>query len=161
MATSSSANFISLERYKNHIYKGTKKALQATLDDIKDYLLTTVKEIIYNGDVSNRYSADGDYLRQFTLFQSYAWNVEYWGRENGFITYGLEFDSSFYKIHGIEVLNTVDDFISVLDENVGELFTDDFHPEGWWTNFKAWVETSFDSLFVKHLTAEGIKVKKI
>lgn len=161
----SSIDFLSLEQYKNHIYQGTERALQKTLDDIKSYLLTTIKQIVYDDDAT--WYKDNDYeyregliSRNYTLLQSYAWDVKYWGRENGYIAYGLEFDDAFYDVHGVDPLYTIDDFISVLDENAGDLFTDNHHPEGWWTNFIAWVESSFDDLFVKHLAEEGINTKK-
>lgn len=160
---SSSVDFISLSKYSNHIYQGTERALQKTLDEIKEYLIITIQKIVYQSNATwFKYTSgmNGISDRQYTLLQSYAWDVKYWGRLKGYATYSLDFDDSFYSVHGVEPLRTVDDFISVLDENVSDLFTDSFHPEGWWTNFKAWVEASFDDLFTKNMIAEGIQVKR-
>ena len=160
---SSSVDFISLSQYINHIYQGAERALQKTLDEIKEYLIITIQKIVYQSDATwfeYNNGAGNRMDRQYTLLQSYAWDVKYWGRLKGYVTYGLEFDESFYSVHGVEPLRTVDDFISVLNENVGDLFTDSFHPEGWWTNFEAWVEANFDDLFIKNMIAEGIDVKR-
>lgn len=158
--------FTTLDSLKNHLLGRTRIALDETIEEIKDELMKIIEERVYNNSVS------GDYDRSYALLNKDAWKTSDVSH-SGTISFSLEFnDAKWYTdgwkhIHGLTwydgdrdtTLPTANDFINVLNENVGDAFTHTVENSiGFWDDFVDWVQGHFDEILVKHLIEQGIEV---
>lgn len=161
-----SYEFTTIDGLRNHLLGRTRIALEDTIDEIKDELMDIIGERIYSQSVS------GDYERSYALLNKDAWETKDITHSNT-ISFNLEYNNSswvvdgFEHIHGLtwsngdSTLPTAEDFINVLNENVGGAFSKTVEGSiGFWDDFISWVQNNFDTILAKHLQEQGIDILK-
>ena len=161
-----SYEFTTIDGLRNHLLGRTRIALEDTIDEIKDELMDIIGERIYSQSIS------GDYERSYALLNKDAWETKDITHSNT-ISFNLEYNNSswvidgFKHIHGLtwnngdSTLPTAEDFINVLNENVGGAFPKTVEGSiGFWDDFISWVQNNFDTILAKHLQEQGIDILK-